>query len=533
MLAGDPEADARSALLGALGWDDAVDADEPLFSQGLLPVQAAALESCVEQLVGKRAPPDLLFSCPTINALASYVAHQQANAPTAADGGVPLSQSLAAQPPRSAYKIRRAELRDVPQLVELEETMWPWPLQGMRAGDIERRIERFGAGQLVVVDAAFDGSVVGSLYTQRISSLDVLRGGSFRDAIALHVDDGPIWQLITIQVDPSHATQGLGDTLILHALTVAKAEEVRDAVAVTRCRSWAAARQDDPSLSMLEHAREGTDPGISFHTGRGAQVVDLVPGWRSEDDDNCGIGVLIRYEVDQFRLLHSADDPASLSRSRSRSPSRSFSRSPSRSRNELFRRLSRPGSNEPGSPALSRSGSFRRLASVDGPGSLNDLGSPAASRPGSFRSRHSSAGSPSRDGSSRDGSGRSLLDLAPSRSGSFRMRGMDDATYSLDRMLDEQTVAALVPAEATQVSPDESSSFEEVQPGQENVVELSQTAMHELLSEMELITRRIIEAEDRIEFDAPLMEAGLDSFLVPTLAEVCSSHQPRLLLSIN
>ena len=494
MLAGDPEDGARSALLSSLGWDDAVDADEPLFSQGLLPEQAGALESCVEQLVGKRAPPGLLLSCPTINALASYVAHQQAN--NAADGGLPLSPSLAAEPPRSAFKIRRAELRDVPQLVELEKTMWPWPLQGMRAEDIERRIQRFGAGQLVVVDAVFDGTVVGSLYTQRISSLDVLHGGSFRDAIALHVDDGPIWQLITIQVEPSHATQGLGDTLILQALTVAKAEGVRDAVAVTRCRSWAAARQSDPTLSMLEHARQGVDPGISFHTGRGAQVVDLVPGWRSEDDDNCGIGVLIRYEVDQFRLLRSADDQAS----------------PARSRNELLRRLSQAG--EPGSPAMSRSGSFRRLASM----SMDDPGSPALSRSGSFRSR-------------------SLEDSrspAASRSGSFRNRSSDDETKSLDQMLAEQTDLALASGEAAEVSPDESSSFEEVQPGQATpqeaaVVDLSQMATHELLSEMEPIARRIIEAEDPIGFDAPLMEAGLDSFLVPTLAEVrSSSHRPSI-----
>jgi len=40
-----------------------------------------------------------------------------------------------------------------------------------------------------------------------------------------------------------------------------------------------------------------TDPIINFHTSYGANVVDCVPGFRPEDADNQGIGVLIQYHV--------------------------------------------------------------------------------------------------------------------------------------------------------------------------------------------------------------------------------------------
>ena len=41
-------------------------------------------------------------------------------------------------------------------------------------------------------------------------------------------------------------------------------------------------------LELLEHAKTGNDPGIAFHTGRGAEVVGVVPGWRPDDADNEG-----------------------------------------------------------------------------------------------------------------------------------------------------------------------------------------------------------------------------------------------------
>ena len=36
---------------------------------------------------------------------------------------------------------------------------------------------------------------------------------------------------------------------------------------------------------------------------RGAKVDAIVPGWRPEDEDNDGNGVLIRYDLNEFELL--------------------------------------------------------------------------------------------------------------------------------------------------------------------------------------------------------------------------------------
>ena len=68
-----------------------------------------------------------------------------------------------------------------------------------------------------------------------------------------------------------------------------KVPGVEEVVAVTRCRSWAAARQRQPGLAHLEHAMTGNDRGIAFHTGRGAEVVGTVPDWRPDDVYNNGV----------------------------------------------------------------------------------------------------------------------------------------------------------------------------------------------------------------------------------------------------
>ena len=200
--------------------------------------------------------------------------------------------------------VRCAEHRHVPELVQLEESAWPHPLRGLAASDIAQRISRYPSGQLILVDSA--GKVMGSLYTQRINSLDALQGRSFNEAIELHADGGPIWQLVSIQVQSSQAARGLGEQMIQHALMLAKMEGSGRAVAVTRCRSWVATRERYPSRSMLEHAREGSDPGICFHTARGATVIGLVPGWRADDADNGGTGILVCYDVRAFQLTRSA-----------------------------------------------------------------------------------------------------------------------------------------------------------------------------------------------------------------------------------
>ena len=64
---------------------------------------------------------------------------------------------------------------------------------------IAARIARFAIGQLVAVEGT---SIVGSLFTQRVASARAPLTGraSFRNALSLHDDNGPVWQLLSVQV---------------------------------------------------------------------------------------------------------------------------------------------------------------------------------------------------------------------------------------------------------------------------------------------------------------------------------------------
>ena len=91
--------------------------------------------------------------------------------------------------------------------------------------------------------------------------------------------------------DPS--ATGVGDLLVRHALEQAKRAGLEVAVAVSRCQQW----DKRSGVSLLRHAKAGRDSGVAFHTSRGAEVVRVVDGWRPEDEDNEGSGVLVRYQL--------------------------------------------------------------------------------------------------------------------------------------------------------------------------------------------------------------------------------------------
>ena len=92
--------------------------------------------------------------------------------------------------------VRAATSDDEPALLRLDEACWPAPLRGFDKAEIAQRVRAFPEGQFVAVDST--GQVVGSLWTQRIASADMLlRTGAkvnVRNAIALHQEQGAVWQ---------------------------------------------------------------------------------------------------------------------------------------------------------------------------------------------------------------------------------------------------------------------------------------------------------------------------------------------------
>jgi hypothetical protein len=92
--------------------------------------------------------------------------------------------------------IRTATLKDIPDLLNLENLCWE---QNLRADfeTIYNRIDKYAEGQFVVEK---DGKVIGVLYTQKIKRKEELPTTNFANQGNLHDPSGRIVQLLSIAV---------------------------------------------------------------------------------------------------------------------------------------------------------------------------------------------------------------------------------------------------------------------------------------------------------------------------------------------
>ena len=87
----------------------------------------------------------------------------------------------------------------------------------MGEGAIGQRVERHPTSQIVLDDGE---SGIAAVFTQHISAADVLDGARFDDALELHEDHGDVWQLVSIQAEPT-TRFSLGDNLVWSVLRLA------------------------------------------------------------------------------------------------------------------------------------------------------------------------------------------------------------------------------------------------------------------------------------------------------------------------
>jgi len=208
---------------------------------------------------------------------------------------------------RKSYRIRFAELSDLPRLQELEGLAWAENLQASPEV-LRTRLETSPTTNLV---CEMDGQAVAVLYMQRVPSLEAVEEQQFMRLSEAHRPEGRIVQLIAIGVDPKVQGQSLGSELRAFALHLARVDSTVDSViGVTRCRDFASFGGSMQAY-VDEHVRGNiVDPIIDFHTSFGAQVVKIVRDFRPEDADNNGTGVLIQYHVKELGTL----SPTSLTR---------------------------------------------------------------------------------------------------------------------------------------------------------------------------------------------------------------------------
>ncbi|WKB56131.1 SDR family NAD(P)-dependent oxidoreductase (plasmid) [Eleftheria terrae] len=197
---------------------------------------------------------------------------------------------------RRAYTVRFARVDDLPALSALEAQCWA---PGIRADDaaLLQRVTRDPHGQLVL---AVDGIVKGCIYSQRLRAAELLDGETFETASRLHSPDGPIVQLLALNIAPDVQDQQFGDQLLEFMLQrCSLLEGVHSVVGVTRCRDRArhAHLPLADYIAMRNERGELVDPVLRLHERHGAAIRKLMAGYRPMDDVNDGHGVLVHYDL--------------------------------------------------------------------------------------------------------------------------------------------------------------------------------------------------------------------------------------------
>ncbi|WP_129677644.1 type I polyketide synthase [Candidatus Chloroploca sp. Khr17] len=199
------------------------------------------------------------------------------------------------------YHVRRPTIGDLDTLVALEAATWPMALCAPRA-EIQQRVEQYPEGHLVAV---LEQRVVGVIYSQRITATEALLHSNFREVASLHAPNGPITQLLAVNVLPEAQDYALGDHLLEFMLQLCTLNgSIERVVGVTRCKSY----QQHADLAMEDYIQLRTgrgqhvDPVLNFHASHGAEISRVIAGYRPPDDDNRGTGVLVEYNDLRTRL---------------------------------------------------------------------------------------------------------------------------------------------------------------------------------------------------------------------------------------
>lgn len=199
------------------------------------------------------------------------------------------------------YRIRLADQADMPMLVRLEEECWAPGLQ-MSPEILGRRLEVFREGQLVL---EANGGVSAVVYSQRVRSADFTGLTAF-DVHHLHQQDGPIVQLLAINVLPEAQYQSHGDQLLEFMLQYCSViAGIDTVVGITRCKDYSkhAGVPMEQYIALRNERGRLVDTVLRFHEQHGAAIEQVVVGYRPPDVVNQGTGVLIKYDIHRRRRI--------------------------------------------------------------------------------------------------------------------------------------------------------------------------------------------------------------------------------------
>ena len=204
---------------------------------------------------------------------------------------------LAVQP----YSIRCAAVSDLSDLEKIEKESWDSKMVHTR----ELILERLKNSPMNNYVLELEGNVIAAIYSQRIDSVESLMNGkvTWTNEDSLREPLGDVLQLFRVNTlrQSKAASEGIPAGYILRdfCLAFAKRLKLKSVCAVTRTQKFApeiSPYEDyvNQSVSRGHHP----DPGLNFHTSRGAAILKAIPDWREEDDANQSYGVLVEYTID-------------------------------------------------------------------------------------------------------------------------------------------------------------------------------------------------------------------------------------------
>jgi amino acid adenylation domain-containing protein len=194
---------------------------------------------------------------------------------------------------KKSFCIRLATLSDLDALDNVEEECWG-ALRVPRE-ELSNRLTTFPRGQWV---ATVNGTVQGVLYTQRVPSVDCFeqRRIDVQNQLTLHSDTNPVLQLVTVSVLPGKAQFSLGSSLRNFVVLLGRIDStISSIMAVTRCSKASSFLKNQSEYEGLVF--NGQDPIVQFHVSSGAELLRVVPGYRKNDIENYGNGILLTYSI--------------------------------------------------------------------------------------------------------------------------------------------------------------------------------------------------------------------------------------------
>ena len=197
--------------------------------------------------------------------------------------------------------LRAAQLEDAAAMAAVDQVSWPTNMS-TGADGYHCRVLAYPAGQLLAVS---NGEIVGVSTAQRITSEHLKQNSNNYARVTdsdrfttSHNDAGEIYQLIGVSVLPKFRGFNLGRQLVDEQITRARQlPEIQRIIGFTRPAGHHEHAEIPMSTYISMHRSSGMhiDPVLAFHLEAGAEIVSLHKGFRPEDTESNGYGVLIEY----------------------------------------------------------------------------------------------------------------------------------------------------------------------------------------------------------------------------------------------